>query len=154
MSRYKHLVWHSAEWPELSQDIWYAMAALRIEVFVIEQNCLYQDFDGKDQHSRHVWAANEEGEILAYARIVAPGVSYDEPSIGRVVTAMQVRRDGVGRQLMVFTMKELERVYGKTSVRISAQSHLIKFYNEFGFHSVGVEYLEDGIPHTEMSYIP
>lgn len=154
MNEDKDLVWHSAEWPELTRDTWYAISAIRLDVFVVEQNCPYQDFDGKDQYSQHLWATNSKGEVLAYARIVAPGFSYVEPSIGRVLTARNARRFGLGRQLMLFTMAELERRYGKTPVRISAQSYLIKFYNEFGFHSVGVEYLEDGIPHTEMRYTP
>lgn len=154
MSEYTNLIWHTAEWPELTRDTWYAIAALRLEVFVVEQNCPYQDFDGKDQHSLHVWATNSEGSIVAYARIVSPGVSYDEPSIGRVITAMKARGSGLGRRLMTFTMETVEKRYGKMPVRISAQSYLLNFYGEFGFRSVGVEYLEDGIPHTEMLYTP
>lgn len=154
MNMNRTLTWCSAEWPELTRDVWYAIAALRLDVFVVEQDCPYQDFDGKDQLSRHVWAVDESQQVLAYARIVAPGVSYAEPSIGRVVTALAARRSGLGKELMNYALGEVARCYGKSPVRISAQSYLIKFYTEFGFRSVGVEYLEDGIPHTEMLYTP
>lgn len=126
------------------------MFALRIEVFVVEQNCPYQDADGKDLKSSHVFGTNDHGELIACARIVSPGVSYKEVSIGRVATAMTVRGSGSGKELMRKSIKAIEEKFGQVPIRISAQSYLKKFYESFGFVQVGEEYLEDNIPHIEM----
>lgn len=123
---------------------------LRQEVFIVEQNCPYLDADGKDKYSWHLLGYNDKGKLAAYARIVFPGVSYKEVSIGRVVSSKEQRRTGIGKELMREGLKNIERIYGNAPVRISAQTYLVNFYAEFGFVSTGKEYLEDDIPHTEM----
>ncbi len=143
--------WFLKDWSELSKDELYEILALRIEVFVIEQNCPYQDVDGKDKKSRHLFAMDETGKCITFLRLVKPGVSYKEWSIGRVVTSSSMRRTGLGKELMKKAMlffAELEN----PSVRISAQSHLQKFYEDFGFKKVSEEYMEDDIPHIEMLF--
>ena len=128
----------------------YAILALRSEVFVVEQNCAYQDLDGKDQGSHWVWAEDEWGVVHATARILPPGVSYTEVSIGRVCTSLTARRTGLGRELMTVCLNEISEKYSNAEVVISAQTYLEKFYNEFGFISEGEGYEEDGIPHIKM----
>ena len=124
------------------------MIQLRENVFIVEQKCPYLDADGKDPKSHHAIIMNDS-ICWACARILPPGVSYDEWSIGRVVCHEQVRRLGYGRSVMNACMEWL-RNQGANAVRISAQSYLIEFYKTFGFEAVGDEYLEDEIPHTEM----
>ena len=146
-----NMTWQISPWSELSTEMLYAMLALRAEVFVVEQNCPYQDADGKDLKSLHVLGYSENGELCAYARLVMPGVSYDEWSIGRVVTSPRVRRTGAGEALMHTCMNYFaDRKI--SAVRISAQSYLHDFYTKFGFVRVSEEYLEDDIPHMEMLY--
>ncbi len=148
------LRWTSAEWPDVTRDQLYAFTKLRIAVFVVEQNCPYPEFDDKDQKSLHLWAQDQKGDVQAYLRIVQPGVSYDEISIGRVVTSQAYRGLGLGKELMHIAMTWINENYGNVPVRISAQCYLVKFYRDFDFISVGEEYLEDGIPHIEMLYNP
>jgi ElaA protein len=143
--------WEILKWELLTNDMLYAMLALRAEVFVVEQNCPYQDVDGKDLKSLHVLGYSENGELCAYARLVMPGVSYDEWSIGRVVTSPRVRRTGAGEALM-HTCMDYFADRKISAVRISAQSYLHDFYTKFGFVRVSEEYLEDDIPHMEMLY--
>lgn len=146
-----NLTWHILAWNELSTETLYAILALRAEVFVVEQNCPYQDVDGKDLKSLHVCGYSDSGELFAYARLVQPGVSYDEWSIGRVVTSSRVRRTGAGEELMSTCMAHFNE-HQISAVRISAQSYLHDFYAKFGFARVSEEYLEDDIPHMEMLY--
>jgi len=146
-----NITWRIYDWNELSTDNLYAMLALRAEVFVVEQNCPYQDVDGKDKKSLHVCGYSPEGALCAYARLVMPGVSYDEWSIGRVVTSPAVRRTGMGEALMQTCMLHLAEK-NVNAIRISAQSYLRDFYAKFGFLQVSDEYLEDDIPHMEMHF--
>jgi ElaA protein len=149
--RSMNLTWHIHSWSDLSTETLYHILALRAEVFVVEQNCPYQDVDGKDLKSLHVCGYSENGELGAYARLVKPGVSYDEWSIGRVITSPRVRRTGAGEELMrVCIAYYADRKI--SPVRISAQSYLHDFYTKFGFVQVSEEYLEDDIPHIEMLY--
>lgn len=126
----------------------YAIMALRSEVFVVEQNCIYQDLDGIDQQSIHLLLYNEL-DLIGTLRIVPKGLIYNEIAIGRVCLAKKFRLKGNGKLLMQsgidYVMKE-----GKQAIRISAQAHLEKFYTDLGFKSTGKAYLEDGIPHLEM----
>jgi ElaA protein len=123
----------------------------RQQVFVIEQNCVYIDADGRDSLSHHLVAWSGEPQLpLAYARLVAPGVAYAEPSIGRVITSQAARGLGLGRELVRRVIEHAQVVYPGQGLRISAQSQLEPFYAEFGFVVVGEPYLEDAIPHTEM----
>lgn len=128
----------------------YQILALRSEVFVVEQQCAYQDLDGKDGLSLWVWAEDAYGTIQATARILPAGVSYKEVSIGRVCTSLEMRRTGLGRELMRVCLNEIESHYFQVEVVISAQQYLIKFYEEFGFVGEGEGYDEDGIPHLKM----
>lgn len=123
----------------------------RQQVFVVEQNCVYLDADEADEVSWHL-AAWRDGtaELLAYARIVPPGVKYAEASIGRVITSAAARGTGLGRELVRRAVEQAEAIFPGRGIRISAQAHLARFYASFGFASVGDEYLEDGIPHIEM----
>ena len=122
---------------------------LRAEVFVVEQDCAYQDVDGKDPKCLHV--LSYEGEsLIAYSRLLPPGVSYPEASIGRVVVKKDWRRNGAGRSLTKFCVDEALKRFSSDQIVISAQCYLEKFYSDFGFVPEGEEYLEDDIPHVKM----
>lgn len=128
----------------------YEILQLRLEVFVLEQNCPYQDLDGKDLHCYHV-IGKEGSQIIGGSRLVPPGISYDGySSIGRVVSHKKFRGTGVGRQIMKQSLTYLESYFPDIPVKISAQSYLIRFYESFGFSKTGDEYLEDDIPHHAM----
>ena len=138
---------------ELSLIEFHDLIALRVKIFVVEQNCSYLELDGKDKISYHVICRNGTGEIMATARILPQGISYEEVSIGRVVTDESVRGKGEGHLLMKACMDFIRKEFGRVPVKISAQSHLEKFYNAHLFFSTGKEYLEDDIPHMEMLYL-
>lgn len=143
--------WHCKPFSSLNATELYGILALRERVFVVEQNCIYIDLDGKDQMSYHVFGVNESGEIIATSRILPKGLSYDNyVSIGRVCVDEKVRRYQVGIDLMNITLQHLQSIYGDLPIKISAQSYLITFYQKFGFEAYGQEYLEDDIPHTAM----
>lgn len=145
------LAWRSCPFDELTprelQDIYMA----RQQVFAIEQNCVYLDADGYDEASWHIaaWSAAQRMP-LAYARLVAPGFKYAEPSIGRVITTAAARGTGLGRELVRRATALSARLYPQHGIRISAQSRLETFYQDAGFVIAGERYMEDGIPHTEM----
>lgn len=143
------LKWTFKSFTELTAAELYAVMQLRNEVFVVEQNCVYQDADGKDQQSWHLMGWHHE-ELVAYTRIIPPGVSYTEASIGRVVSSPKYRRHGVGIKLMKESIFRVFSQFGCTKVKIGAQVYLTKFYQSFGFIQSSDEYLEDGIPHIEM----
>lgn len=127
----------------------YEMLSLRQKVFVLEQNCSYLDADHKDLKSYHLLGWDNNGNLVAYARIVPPGLSYNEASIGRVLVAQTDRNKGYGIALMREAIHKCEALFGN-NIRISAQSYLIQFYTDLGFAAVGESYLEDDIPHQEM----
>lgn len=143
------MLWCIRQFDELSVESLYQLMAIRQEVFIVEQNCPYLDADGKDLDCMHIMGYNEIG-MVATARIVPPNISYAEVSIGRVATSMAVRRQGVGIELMETCLIAINNKYGNVPIRISAQTYLLKFYQSFGFEPTGKEYLEDGIPHTEL----
>lgn len=122
---------------------------LRSRVFVVEQTCPFLDADGVDPQCWH-GLGREGGVLVATARIVPPGLKYEEPAIGRVVTAPEARRTGAGRALMVSAIAQVQRLYPGQRIRLGAQRYLEKFYGSFGFVPVGEPYDEDGIPHIEM----
>lgn len=129
----------------------YTILQLRSAVFVVEQNCVYQDIDGKDQKALHVLGyANET--LVAYTRIFAPGDYFDEVSIGRVVVHPEHRAFGYGKDLMLASIEACNTAFRGQPIRISAQQYLLKFYNELGFTETAKGYLEDGIPHVNMLY--
>ncbi|MBK9270612.1 MAG: GNAT family N-acetyltransferase [Saprospiraceae bacterium] len=136
---------------QLSPSELYKILQLRTQVFVIEQNCIYLDLDDKDQLSSHVWLAGKDGQILAYGRVIPPGVSYEEyASIGRIASALPTRREGWGRKICKECLSETEKQFPGIPIKISAQSYLIPFYESFGFVAKGEDYLEDNIPHRAM----
>lgn len=141
--------WSLKHFDELSSTELYRILELRNRVFVVEQNCVYNDTDGKDAACHHLcgW---KDGQLLAYARIVPPGISYAEPSIGRVVSDPSVRRTGLGKEVMHRALDACLTLYGNSNIIISAQSYLIELYKNMGFSPTGKEYLEDGIPHIQM----
>jgi ElaA protein len=140
------LTWHERSFDALTAAQLYAIVALRQQVFVVEQRCMYLDADGVDPVCRHLWACAGPTEIHAYLRIVPPGVKFAELSIGRVLTAPPVRGTGLGRELM----KHGIAAAGNVPIRIGAQAHLERFYGELGFARASEVYDEDGIPHVEM----
>lgn len=181
----KNITWSYKNFNDLTNKEIYEIFRLRIAVFVVEQNCPYQDADGKDQKCLHVMGtltsdrvrhssvqrtplgelpdptvskalpAGRQGEdLIAYARILPPTISYKEVSIGRVATSQDARRTGAGKLLMEKSMKIIKSEFGNVPVRISAQAYLEKFYTGFGFKRVSEEYLEDNIPHIEMLFVP
>ena len=137
---------------ELSLEEFHDIVALRIQIFIIEQNCPYQEVDGKDKLAHHLFFKNEMDEIIAVTRILPQGISYEEVAIGRVVVHEEYRGTGLGNQLMAESMNFVRDKYGDVPVRLSAQKHLENYYGNHGFKSTGKEYLEDGIPHVEMLY--
>lgn len=118
---------------------------------MIEQACYYLDADGRDQVSWHLMGKDSKGKIVAYARLLPPGVPFEgHTSIGRVLTVAAVRKTGAGKALLEMAIAESIRIFGDIPLCISAQSYLLRFYRGFGFVEVGEEYLEDGIPHIDM----
>ena len=146
--------WHAKQWSDLTRDELHAMVRLRIDVFVVEQDCPYSDLDGKDLRAWHVWAEDEKeskgAAAVACARVLGPGVSYAEPSIGRVATRRDSRGSGLGKALMENSIAVCEEVWPGHDIRISAQCYLEAWYEGLGFKPVGEPYLEDGIPHLQM----
>ena len=143
--------WH--RFADLGVDNLHDALQLRSRVFILEQGP-FLDVDGFDRHSWHLLGRDESGTLQAGLRVVDPGLKYDEPSIGRVVTAAEVRRTGLGRELMRVGLQGCQRHWPGHGVRISAQQRLQRFYADLGFGDVGEPYLEDGIPHLEMLWQP
>lgn len=146
--------WEIKKFEELSNVELYRIMQLRLEVFSVEQNCAYQDADGKDLKCFHLCGYNQGGELIAYSRIVPAGISFKEVSIGRVITSAKARGTGAGKELMKKSIDFIKKEYGNVPIRIGAQCYLIKFYSSFGFEISGEEYLEDNIPHIEMLFSP
>jgi len=141
--------WIIKKFDDLTPHELYAIMQLRNEVFVVEQNCVYQDADNKDQQCWHLMGWRQD-ILAAYTRILPPGSMYDLPSIGRVVTSPALRKTGIGKQLMEKSTETVEKLFGNTSIQIGAQLYLKKFYESLGFHQSSEIYLEDGIEHIEM----
>jgi ElaA protein len=139
--------WSFASFSELRPEQLYGILAVRARVFIVEQACAYLDLDGLDVGARHLWTGMP---VLAYLRVLAPGAKYDEPSLGRVVTAPEARRQGLGRALVAEGIARTEAMFGPVAIRIGAQKYLERFYGEFGFERASPDYDEDGIPHLEM----
>lgn len=134
---------------ELSKEELYALLQLRAEVFVVEQDCVYQDLDGKDGKALHVLGFKGD-TLIAYTRLFPPGAYFEQASIGRVVVQEKERAHKYGYDLMKRSIAAVEENYNTTSIKISAQTYLKRFYNNLGFQEVGEGYLEDGIPHIGM----
>jgi ElaA protein len=129
-----------------------AIFALRAQVFVVEQNCVYNDVDGKDKYAFHLMG-HIDGRLAAYARLLPINISYNNYcSIGRVVTHADFRGRQLGQQLMLEAIKQCKLLFGEDPIKIGAQFYLLKFYENLGFSPIGKTYLEDGIAHIEMCY--
>ncbi|AOR28295.1 acetyltransferase, GNAT family [Formosa sp. Hel1_33_131] len=134
---------------QLSLEELYYLLQLRSEVFVVEQDCVYQDVDGKDQNALHV-IGKKDNRIIAYTRIFKAGDYFKEASIGRVVVSEKERHLKYGHQLMLASIKAIETSFYTKKIKLSAQKYLEKFYTNLGFKTIGEPYLEDGIPHIAM----
>ena len=151
MSAASDPVWRWCRFDDLSVRELQHIYAARQRVFAIEQQCIYLDVDGCDESAWHLAAwSPAQREPLAYARVLDPGVKYEEASIGRVSTVGAGRGIGLGRELVARAIAAADQVWPGGAIRISAQTRLERFYIEFGFVAVGPPYLEDGIEHTEM----
>lgn len=144
------LSWTCKPFQQLSAADLYAILRLRAEVFVVEQTCPYQDLDNNDQQALHLCGFDGE-ELACYVRLLPPGLKYTGASIGRVVTAMTVRGTGLGRELMLEALRNCQQRWPAVEITISAQHHLEKFYASLGFETVSEPYMEDDIPHVEMT---
>lgn len=134
---------------ELTITELYDLLQLRSDVFVVEQDCVYQDLDGKDKDALHVIGVKNK-TIVAYTRVFKPGNYFNEASIGRVVVAHNERHHKYGYEIMSASIEAVKDFYNETIIKLSAQTYLKKFYNNLGFTEEGDEYLEDGIPHIVM----
>ena len=134
---------------ELTTDELYALLQLRSEVFVVEQDCVYQDIDYKDQKALHVLGF-KNNKLVAYTRLFKPGDYFNYASIGRVIVAQNEREHKYGYDIMNASINAIKEYYNETRIKISAQTYLKKFYNNLGFEEVEEGYLEDGIPHIGM----
>ena len=139
--------WECKRFADLSPEELYRLLQLRVDVFVVEQRCPYPELDGKDPEALHVFAWDETG-VQAYLRVLRPGVSFPEASLGRVAT--RARSQGLGAELLRRGLKAAEAWLGKGPPRIEAQTYAKGFYEKFGFRQVSEEFLEDGIPHIQM----
>lgn len=146
--------WTWLRFRDLGVEDLYDALALRGRVFAVEQDCVYLDADGLDPASWHLLGRDEQGALMSYMRVVDPGAKYDEPSIGRVVTAPEARRTGAGRALMAEGLARCLAAWPGRGIRIGAQARLEQFYREFGFVREGEAYLEDGIAHLTMWRAP
>jgi len=141
--------WICKSFQTLKPEELYAILQLRNEVFVVEQNCVFQDADGKDEYAWHMMCWNDD-RLIAYTRLLPKGISYTNASIGRVVTSHNARRSGIGKELMYRSIAFIYDTWGKQAIQIGAQLYLKKFYEHFGFQQTSEIYLEDGIDHIEM----
>lgn len=139
--------WERKRFEELTLEELYEILRLRVDVFVVEQHCPYPELDGKDQQALHVFA-KEDGILQAYLRVLQPGVSFPEASLGRVIS--RKRRQGLGTQLLEQGLQAAEEWLGKVPIRIEAQTYAKGLYEKFGFRQISGEFLEDGIPHIQM----
>ncbi len=150
-----HVNWQIHAFDSLSARQIYQLLQLRQDVFVVEQACIYSDIDDRDQSAEHVMGiVVDTPALVAYCRILPPGLRFEEVSIGRVVTRKGLRRNGYGTQVMRHAMRHCARRYPMQPIRLSAQQHLVAYYETLGFSVVSSPYDEDGIPHVEMLHSP
>lgn len=134
---------------DLGLEELYEILQLRSEVFVVEQDCVYQDIDGKDQKALHVLGYDNE-ELVAYTRCFEPGFYFEEASIGRVIVKENFRKHKFGHEILKASIQVIESRYNTKKIKLSAQQYLTGFYESHGFLQIGKGYLEDGIPHIAM----
>jgi ElaA protein len=147
----KRIRWDIKGFEALTAGEVYDILSLRDLVFVVEQHCIYLDADGRDQSAFHLMGF-QDGRLVAYCRLFAPGIVYEEASIGRVVTHPSVRRTGLGKELMREAIAWVAKLFDTRVIRISGQLYLKEFYQNLGFEPFGNVYLEDDIPHIAMRY--
>ena len=147
------LKWKQASFDALSLRELYALLQLRSAVFVVEQDCLFQDMDDSDTQAIHLMAWGGD-RLLAYARCFGPGIKFGEASIGRIATEMSARGSGLGQLLVQKSIGTVSAIWGPQPIRIGAQARLRKFYQGLGFDDMGMPYVEDGIDHLEMVWRP
>ena len=147
-----NLQWDVKSFQELSVSQFFDVLQLRINVFVVEQQCAYPELDEHDRHAetRHLSGRDESRQLIAYARILPAGLSFPEVSLGRFVVRKDARGQGIGHQLLSVALKEIQSSWPGHAIQISAQDYLEKFYGQYGFARVSDVYLEDGIRHVEM----
>lgn len=143
--------WKLKKFDDLTSDELYGILKLRSEVFVVEQECVYQDLDDKDQLSYHLFLEND-GETVAVSRIIPENVSYEEMSIGRVVVKENFRGQGLSKIMMKKAIDFIVDDLGKSEIRLSGQAYLVDFYENLGFKKVSDVYMEDNIEHFEFLY--
>tara|TARA_B100000424_G_scaffold23801_1_gene16867 strand:- start:358 stop:801 length:444 start_codon:yes stop_codon:yes gene_type:complete len=136
---------------ELDTEDLYQILRLRSKVFVVEQDCVYQDIDNKDQNAIHLYY-KENDQIVAYTRIFKAGDYYENPCIGRVVVSKKNRGNDLGKKIMIDSMEYIKQNIKGEKIELSAQKYLDKFYKDLGFYKIGEDYLEDGIPHQRMIF--
>ena len=148
------MIWRTLKFDQLTRDELYEILKLRVDVFVVEQNCPYPELDEKDRHPQamHMLAQDRDGHLVAYCRVLPPGLSYPQASIGRVVVASSHRGQGLAEPLMQQALKKALANWPQAGIQIGAQEHLQKFYQRLGFINHSKVYLEDGIPHIDMMY--
>lgn len=143
--------WNVKKFEELKCEEIYKILQIRNKIFIVEQKCVYQDCDGKDKKSYHLYL-EDKGEIISYLRILPRKVSYNEVSIGRVLVNKNYRGMGIARKMMIKAINFIEKNLGEKEIKIQAQCYLIDFYKSLGFKEISNEYLEDNIPHIDMLY--
>ncbi|MGI2261373.1 GNAT family N-acetyltransferase [Shewanella sp. GXUN23E] len=148
------MIWQFKAFNDLTLDELYNILKARVDVFVTEQECAYSELDNKDKQPqvRHLWCEDDAGQVLAYVRLLPPGLSYPQASIGRVLVAMPARGKGLAQELMIKAITHTQALWPDAGIQIGAQSYLQGFYAGLGFARASEEYLEDGIPHLDMIY--
>lgn len=141
--------WKLKSFDELTVNELYKLLQLRVSVFVVEQSCPYPEIDGHDQGCKHLFL-EEDGQIVAYARLIPQGVLYESASIGRIVVDKTYRKSGYGRELLKKSIDIITGEWGETEIKLHAQVYLLDFYRSFDFIEMSEHYLEDGIPHVDM----
>lgn len=144
------LNWRLYGWREWTHDQLYEAMRLRSQIFVVEQNCVFPDMDGIDPSCEHLCGTDAGGRLLAYSRLLPPGLKSPEAAIGRVVVHEAARGQSVGRALMLESLAACRRRFPNRPIRVGAQQHLERFYGSLGFERIGEPYLEDGIWHIDM----
>lgn len=149
MSGSQRIQWSVFDFSELDTQLLYHILKLRVDIFVVEQNCPYPELDGQDPDAVHIVGRQVDGTLVAYARILPPG-GDGVPHVGRVLVAEEHRGNGLGKRVMEEAFRMLLQRYGSTRSAIAAQTHLQQFYTDLGYVRTGEDYLWDGIPHVDM----
>ena len=147
-----NIQWTIQTFPELETDQLFDVLQLRVDIFVVEQQCVYPELDSYDRQkeTRHLSGYDELGKLLAYARLLPAGLSFSEVSIGRFAVKKDSRGHGIGHQLLQTALKEIEQCWPGSAIKIAAQDYLQGFYEQYGFTRVSGVYLDEGVPHVEM----